>query len=67
MFRVESCLQAIERQRNIRKRWGQSDEVFLSTLGKLDEDVRADLLQRARTEARERATLLQLKRKYPGR
>lgn len=41
-----------------------SDGIFQTTL--LDQDIRGTLLMQARTEAKERLTLLHLKRKYPG-
>ncbi|XP_040927240.1 uncharacterized protein LOC114857791 isoform X2 [Betta splendens] len=63
--KIESCLQKIERQYYITRRWNQSDSIFQSTLLELDQDIRGKLVMQARTEARERLTLLQLKRKYP--
>ncbi|XP_049331675.1 uncharacterized protein LOC111195712 isoform X3 [Astyanax mexicanus] len=49
----------------IGKRWHERDVIFQSTLKDVDCDIRRQLLFKARTEARERAVLLQLKRKYP--
>ena len=66
VFRVEHYLQAVERERNIKKRWDPADEEFQSTLATVDQEVRAELLLKSCNEARERAALLQLKRKYPG-
>ena len=67
LFRIENCLQTIEGKHCIAKRWHQSDVVFQSTMKVLDWEVRGQLLLRARTEARERVTLLHLKGKYPGK
>ncbi|MEQ2276444.1 hypothetical protein XENORESO_020148 [Xenotaenia resolanae] len=62
---LESDLQVIERHYGIKQRWCQSDEVFQSTLRDLDQEVRGHLILQAQNEARERVTLLNLKRKYP--
>ncbi|MED6272037.1 hypothetical protein CHARACLAT_026168 [Characodon lateralis] len=64
-LRLESDFQAVERHYGIKQRWCQSDEIFQSTLRDLDQEVRGHLILQAQNEARERVTLLNLKRTYP--
>ncbi|XP_028438302.1 uncharacterized protein LOC114558468 isoform X2 [Perca flavescens] len=64
-FKIENSLLNIETKHRIGRRWKESDLDFQSTLKDVDSDLRGQLICKARTESRERAVLLHLKRKYP--
>ncbi|XP_060739035.1 uncharacterized protein LOC132854536 [Tachysurus vachellii] len=55
----------MEKKHRIRRRWQESDSDFQSTLKDVERELRGQLICKARTESRERAVLLHLKRKYP--
>ncbi|XP_060714607.1 uncharacterized protein LOC132838346 [Tachysurus vachellii] len=62
---IEDSLLNMEKKHHIRRRWQESDSDFQSTLKDVDRELRGRLICKARTESRERAVLLHLKRKYP--
>ncbi|KAL1249593.1 hypothetical protein QQF64_020598 [Cirrhinus molitorella] len=62
---IEDSLRNIEKKHRIGRRWQESDSDFQSTLKDVDCELRGQLISKARTESRERAVLLHLKRKYP--
>ncbi|XP_056095222.1 uncharacterized protein LOC130073689 [Rhinichthys klamathensis goyatoka] len=62
---IEDSLLNIEKKHRIGRRWQESDSDFQSTLKDVDSELRGQLIFKARTESRERAVLLHLKRKYP--
>ncbi|KAG1930605.1 uncharacterized protein LOC120488660 isoform X1 [Pimephales promelas] len=64
-FKIEDSLLNIEKKHRIGRRWQESDSDFQSTLKNVDCELRGQLIFKARTESRERAVLLHLKRKYP--
>ncbi|XP_056114586.1 uncharacterized protein LOC130090966 [Rhinichthys klamathensis goyatoka] len=64
-LKIEDSLLNIEKNHRIGRRWQESDSDFQSTLKDVDCELRGQLIFKARTELRERAVLLHLKRKYP--
>ncbi|GAA6086757.1 uncharacterized protein LOC120488660 isoform X2 [Tachysurus ichikawai] len=62
-FKIEDSLLNMEKKHSIRRRWQESDSDFQSTLKDVDCELRGQLICKARTESRERAVLLHLKRK----
>ncbi|CAM4708570.1 unnamed protein product [Leuciscus chuanchicus] len=62
---TENSLLNMEKKHCIETRWKESDLNFQCTLKDVDQELRSQLICRAGTESRERAVLLQLKRKYP--
>ncbi|XDV31418.1 hypothetical protein PO909_034107 [Leuciscus waleckii] len=64
---TENSLLNMEKKHRIETRWKESDLNFQCTLKDVDQELRSQLICRAGTESRERAVLLQLKRKYPGK
>ncbi|XP_048035513.1 uncharacterized protein LOC125261015 isoform X2 [Megalobrama amblycephala] len=62
---IEDSLLNMEKKHRIGRRWQESDSDFQSTLKDVDCELRGQLICKARTESRERAVLLHLKRKYP--
>ncbi|XP_073702528.1 uncharacterized protein [Garra rufa] len=62
---IEDSLLNLEKKHRIVRRWQESDSDYKSTLKDVDCELRGQLISKARTESRERAVLLHLKRKYP--
>ncbi|CAM4721750.1 unnamed protein product [Leuciscus chuanchicus] len=62
---TENSLLNMKKKHRIETRWKESDLNFQCTLKDVDQELRSQLICRAGTESRERAVLLQLKRKYP--
>lgn len=66
VVRLDRDLRIIERHHGVKRRWLPSDGIFQRTLRDVDQELRGQLIRRAQNEARERATLLNLKRRCNG-
>ncbi|XDV22763.1 hypothetical protein PO909_027590 [Leuciscus waleckii] len=62
---IEDSLLTMEKKHRIGRRWQESDSDFQATLKDVDCELRGQLICKARTESRERAVLLHLKKRYP--
>ncbi|XP_023192885.1 uncharacterized protein LOC111609322 isoform X1 [Xiphophorus maculatus] len=61
---LDRDLRIIERHHGVKRRRLPSDDIFQRTLRDVDQELRGQLIRRAQNEARERTTLLNLKRRY---